>query len=315
MSGEGEKLFTSSSDVGALLFSHEPPKGEAASFWGSCKELDVAVVGVSECALISETNSKALSWHVPRYQRTAVGWRLKPRTELRLPDVEQTSVARKAVSVFLSKYSAIAWSINMATSKLVDMERTIESQTSYDVENGRVATSLVWSSYDVKAVLAISRSLGGKLLVFVKAGALPAPAGVAGLQHIIVHDALPVQSKDAFKIAILYFLTSLGLDILFLDPTAPRLQDPWAVIDPHNRADLILFDQTQRKDSNLHPYSASANLLFLRSNWRTLMLVDSLIYATDLAISSGFDAAFIQLVSEADSLYALRVEAKFLNLQ
>lgn len=310
------KSLFSSLDVGALLFTHGQPKesqGEAVSFWRSCAELDVAVVGVSECVLITETNSKALSWHVPRYERTAGGWRLKPRTELRLPNDEQTGLARHAVSAFLSKYSAIASSIIMATSKLAD-EQTLGSPVPQNDENDRVAISLVWSSDDINAVLAISRSVQGKLLVFAKAGALDANAGVAGLQHIVIHDALPIQSKDAFKIAVLYFLNSLGLDVLFIDPAAPPLEDPWTVVDLNSGADLLLYDQTQRKDANLHPYSASANFFFFRSNWRTLMLVDSLVYATDLALSSGFDATFAQLASEADSLFTLTVEAKFLNL-
>ena len=79
-----------------------------------CKEVDVAILGGGDnrCLLLAQTNSKALPYHVLRYERTGGerAWALKKRGDphVELPGPQLRKRAMALLTGFFSKYDATA---------------------------------------------------------------------------------------------------------------------------------------------------------------------------------------------------------------
>jgi len=289
----------------AVVLSHGSKNGPG--FWGTCEETDAVVVGRDECVLLAETNSKALPWHVVRYERTETGWRLRPRVDLTLPTEAQTDEARRAVVNVLSKYSSVASGLAPIIREFSDATETKHSRLSRTRKKGegRLALALIRTRSDV-AVAASARRRLDRLVVFAADASLEADARAAGLDHVYHNDLFRTYDADFFKLVALYFINSLGVDLLFVDPAVLDHAFLWDRALAHD-ADLVFLDDTPNHDPRLQPYHASTRLFFLRCTWRTQLFLDWLLFAADLTLATGFDPAFSQLLSEAESLLALTV--------
>lgn len=297
-------------DGTALLLSHGTPKkrntvASEGRFYEMCDEVDVAVLDGRNCALVAETNSKALPYHVLRYKQGS----LVPRVPLDLPT--DPSASQQRVVTLMANFESLGAAlrpvlVEASTPTSGRKGRVSKMRQSGD---GRVAVTVAWSSADATAVANALCSPGGRatpLVVFARTDALAREARDAGLEHVFFHDALATDRRDWLVLSAVYSTNALGFDVLFQEPLAVWHASPWDVLLKKG-ADVVFATQGPLDDAALAPFFASPHFFYLRCNWRTEMLLDWLIFTLDLVASASFAPTLAQHLSEAHSQLGLDV--------
>ena len=335
-------------DIEAVLLSHKAPKPPpkrrrkvnvtTPNFHDDCTETSVAVVPKKGCVVLTQTNSKALPWHVLRYRRSGDRWQLTPRVDREMPTTDATQAAHRRISLLLNKFAILKHRLTptleqiavkhwnqkspeeeMAASESDEKKPTDEKKPQKKrrfakkrvQSEGMILLTTMANDMDVAAGInwlctlrRITKQKWDPLAVVTDA-ALKTKVTTGGFNHVLWHPAFSSQGQW-LPFAAMYTCHGLGYDVLYQAPYAvwrgDLLQD---ILHAHKRprGTLDVLAATNDDDGSYLP-----EVLFLQCNWRVEMLLDWLLFAQDLIESWGFAVVLNQYLGEAASLLGLVVE-------
>ena len=293
-----------------------------------CSEVNVVQLDRNRCAVLTQTNSKALPWHVLRYKRSGNKlWKVAPRLETELPSMSVTRSAQKRVASLLAKFVALKrrlapvlekialekW-LPPAGEKVLALSPTTKKRAfakKRTQSEGLVVVTTLSTSDDVLAAINWACSLQKvrpqlrPLAVFQRLSDVsPFMESIFEVfSHATLSDDDDLVTRDWLPFATIYACHSLGYDVLY--------QAPFAIWRRDLVADIVHYHE-HRLSETLDVLSAASSthlltteVLFIKCNWRSQMLMDWLLYAQDLVATSGFATVLTEHLAEAASLLGL----------